>query len=120
MSDAVDVAGLLARRAAERLHWVDVEPGCALHVRRPTQTDMVLMRGQAGRDLFAAYAAQVVGWRGFTAAVIGGPADKPLPFSDAVWAALWPDRVDWVATLGERLPELFLQHQVAREAAEKN
>jgi len=124
MSDRTDLASVLGRLEAERLHWVALEgdagTGRAVQVRRPTEIFMATLQGKAGREIAAAYAGEVVAWRGFTLRDLGVDSDELLPYSPRAWALLWPDRLEWITTLADQIPTLFAQHLRRREDAEKN
>ncbi|WP_349745239.1 hypothetical protein [Roseateles cavernae] len=130
---SAEVAKLLAQQRAQRESWCELRPAgdgkpqlrvlllrplegeTHRFTRRPDQAYASLMH-----DLVSDYA---VGWEGFSAAELLGPANgssDPLPFASALWAAFSLDRSDWILAAFNHLVAAINAHNEAREAAAKN
>lgn len=120
MSDAVDVAALVARALARRERWVDLEAGKRVCMRRPAAVQMARARGGITVEFLAAAA---VGWEGMTEAdLLGadGDAGKPLAFAQELWAVIVEDHADWAAKCAQQVMEMAAAHLAEREATAKN
>ena len=116
----MDAQKLIEKMLAQRESWVELEPGLRVRVRRPAEADFTAFREGVTVDQVA---AQTVDWEGFTeATLIGGAlgSSDPMPFSQAVWAEVVRDRVEWLALLANKLIELIKAHLDAKAVAAKN
>lgn len=117
MSAASD---LVARILAKREHWVDLEPGKRVRIRRPAESAIGGLRGGMTVEQIAATA---VGWDGFTEADLVGASqgsNSVVAFDADLWATVLADRMDWAGIVAEKLVESITAHLEAREAARKN
>lgn len=119
---------LVAAMRGQRESWVDLSPGKAVKIRRPTEAEFpgFLRRTDAGRSLHVEIEhvqRHVVDWRGITEAdLIGetvGSVDA-LPFDAAVWSEAVADRVDWLQAAAQGLLDVILAHLKKQDAATAN
>lgn len=116
---------LIKRMRAQRMFWVELEPGKRLQLIRPTETEVttnLFANGKITSD-HAVCSKFAVGWEGFTEADCLGDtigASDPVPFDSALWAELSSDRGDWVAAAGKAILEKAIERYKLREDAEKN
>ena len=108
------------RYLASRERWVELDPGLAVRVRRPAEARIpaLLQRGD-----IEAYAACVVGWRGFTGAMLLGAAlasDTPAPFDPELWREVALDNVEWCNKIAEAVVQDCTAFLQARDDARKN
>lgn len=103
------------RKAREKRMEVD---GFGFTVRRPTDLDMLELRGGVSPRMLMAY---VVDWDGVKEIdLIPGGDGAPLAF-DAEACAEWvADRPDIFAALVNEIMDSYRAHQEAQEAAKKN
>lgn len=108
---------LIARLLKSRERTLELEPGVTVTLRRPAASEIGELRAGGVR----AFLACVVGWSGFTEAVIFGEGStKALPFDAALWQTAAADRAEWVNAVIEAMAEDIKAHAEASEARRKN
>lgn len=117
-----DVSALVRKLQARRERWLEVGDGLALLVRRPAEVDLAKLR--LGIE-FDDAAAAVVGWRGFTEAVLlGNPAlgdsETPLPFAAELCTEWLRDNVAAVNAVVDDMAQRVREHVEARVVARGN
>jgi hypothetical protein len=87
-------------------------------VRRPTDLDMIELRGELSARALLRY---LVGWEQVTELdIIAGGAAHPVAF-DAGLASEWlPDRPDLISAVVQGVIGAYSEHSAQREAAAKN
>lgn len=92
--------------------------GVKFIARRPTDLDMMEMRGQIDARKLIPF---VVGWEGVTEGhLLNGGDPHPLPFDAGACAEWLADRPDLLSTICEQLIAAYAEHAQALEAARKN
>lgn len=123
---------LLAQLRQQREFWVELDDrqhaGLAVKLRRPTESEMSGFTRQDGQQWtltcdLAAVQRQAVDWRGFTEAVVLGPAigaADVVPFHTELWSELVADRGDWAQACRQALIDRIAQHLEQQVADRKN
>lgn len=122
MSAAQD---MLARMRAGRSHWVDLGDGLAVQVTRPTIAQASGFFVDAGFSMTPEQAgAYVTDWRGFTPAVLLGPAlgagDVAVPFDSALWAEWSADQPGAAKLVTQKVVDIVAEFFKAQSDAAKN
>jgi hypothetical protein len=125
-----DAAALIARLRSKRETWCELDPGKAVQLRRPAETEVLtgmLQRTPGGGTTLQVEKAHVcaaaVGWRGITEADLLGAGvgvDDAVPFDAGVWAEVVADRADWLQRAAAHLLDQITKHFEAQDTAAKN
>lgn len=119
---------LIAALRSAREKWVDVAPGKAVKIRRPTEAEFPafvrVVDGKRSLSVELHHVQQyVTDWRGFTEAdLLGatvGVADA-VPFDAALWAEVVADHLEWLKPAAQALLAAITQHVDLEDAAAKN
>lgn len=116
---------LIKRMRAQRMFWVELEPGKKVQLIRPTDNEVateLFVAGKISTD-HAICCKFAVGWSGITEADLLGEsagASDPVPFDSALWAELSSDRMEWIEKVGKALLEKAIERHKTKEEAEKN
>ena len=118
---------LLQTMRAQRMSWVDLEPGKRVQIIRPREAEIrELVRPDGAGITLGVELPEVkrftVGWEGIKESDLIGSAgaSDPVPFDAALWDEMVSDRSDWANKVAKKLMELIEAHIVAKEAATKN
>lgn len=110
---------LIKKLRAGRERVVTVE-GFQFRYRRPTDYEIVQMRGEYVNNADVAVRF-VVGWDGVRECdIVKGTSDAPAEFSTELFREWCHDHPEFWSPLREAIMSAYLEHTAAREAAEKN
>lgn len=116
----MESSALIKALLGQRESWCELGDGLAVKLRRPAESEMpAFYRGVSVESL----KTYTVDWRGFTEATLLGQAvgaSDALPFDADVWAALMPDRIDWVEACSAHLVDQITKHVEAHDRFAKN
>lgn len=112
---------LLTTLRAQRLRWVQVEPGIEVQFRRPLEAE--LARFAEGGVTVEHVCDYVVGWRGVTEATLLGAAvgsGDVADFTPALWSEYVRDRIDVVRCVAAAIADAVSTHLANKAAITKN
>lgn len=117
----MNALSLIQRLLEQREAWAELGDGLRVKVRRPAEGELpayLRSRGEVDCHLRC-----VVGWEGFSEAVLFGStvgSPEPIDFDAELWLHAARDRMDWVTAVARAVAQAIEAHAVAREAAAKN
>ena len=112
---------LLTTLRAQRLHWVQVQPGIDVQFRRPLEAE--LGRFAEGGVTVEHVCDFVTGWRGVTESTLLGAtvgSSDAAEFTAELWSEFVRDRLDVVRSVAAAIAEAVSAHLASKAAIAKN
>lgn len=118
---------LLQQIRTQRQSWVELAPGKRVRITRPPESALLDFVAPGDTGHLVAELRHVVQyvdeWEGITEADMLGASiasEVPVPFSRTLWAELVADRRAWLRQVAQALLKAINDHELAKDAAEKN